>query len=281
MQLERQELMRLVDTSPMKKDWHEYCAKLETRPDTRFWPCALLAGFLAGEVTPPVDVLVKDVDFVDKQELVLRVKMAVKAGGGPLVGKGRDPDRYNEDELRSHLRANRFIITQPREAQADGVPDGDGKSGPLVTTGVLGEGGKGGKAPIKGFTGGTWKGPGEVKDSAEGGEGGEGGEGPPASALARGQKRPREEELGAAEVEEGAIFISPGRLAVLTTLVARGLARQAQQEVPREALLASVNEGLAEGEPAYGLDEFAAGLDSLEAQNKVMVLESGAVISIG
>mmetsp|Transcript_104080 Transcript_104080/g.252671 ORF Transcript_104080/g.252671 Transcript_104080/m.252671 type:complete len:105 (+) Transcript_104080:1-315(+) len=98
-------------------------------------------------------------------------------------------------------------------------------------------------------------------------------------------KRPREEAeapgVGAAEVEEGSIRIAPGRLAVLTTLVARGLARQAQQEVPRAELLAGVNGGLAEGEPPFLEDEFGAGLDSLEAQNKIMVLESGSVVNIG
>jgi len=120
-----------------------------------------------------------------------------------------------------------------------------------------------------------------------GGSAGDGGDAPPPAdggEPGRGQKRSREEEpagAGAAEVEEGSIRITSGRLAVLTTLVARSLARQAQQEVPRGDLLMSVNEGLAEGEPAFNEDEFSAGLDSLEAQNKIMVLESGSVVNIG
>jgi len=98
----------------------------------------------------------------------------------------------------------------------------------------------------------------------------------------RGQKRPREEAgLGPAEGEDGSIVITSGRLAALTTLVARTFARQGQQELPRAELLESVNAGLAEGEPEFSEDEFAAGMDSLEAQNKVMVVESGNVIHIG
>mmetsp|Transcript_34880 Transcript_34880/g.108483 ORF Transcript_34880/g.108483 Transcript_34880/m.108483 type:complete len:798 (-) Transcript_34880:149-2542(-) len=104
------------------------------------------------------------------------------------------------------------------------------------------------------------------------------GEGP----AGRGQKRPREDGadgVGAAEVDEGSINIGAGRLDVLTTLVARAFARDGRQEVPRVDLLASVNAGLAEGELPFSEDEFGAGLDSLEAQNKVMI-ESDNVISI-
>uniref|UniRef100_A0A7S4T417 DNA replication licensing factor MCM3 n=1 Tax=Alexandrium monilatum TaxID=311494 RepID=A0A7S4T417_9DINO len=127
----------------------------------------------------------------------------------------------------------------------------------------------------------------EVAAAPGTGTGGDDGGAPPQGedGAGRGQKRPREGEAeegaGAAEVDDGSIRISSGRLAVLTTLVARTLARQAQQEVAREELLASVNEGLAEGEPPFAEDEFSAGMDSLEAQNKVMVLETGNVISIG
>lgn len=98
----------------------------------------------------------------------------------------------------------------------------------------------------------------------------------------RGQKRSREEtELGGAEIEDGSITITSGRLATLTTLVARTFARQAQEEIPRTELLEIVNAGLVEGEPQFSEDEFSAGLDNLEAQNKVMVMESGNVIHIG
>jgi len=100
-------------------------------------------------------------------------------------------------------------------------------------------------------------------------------------SAGHGVKRTRDEALGALEVEEGSISISSGRLTVLTTLVARTFARQAQQEVPRGELLESVNAGLAGGELPFLEAEFSAGLESLEAQNKVMVVESGNVIHIG
>jgi len=99
-------------------------------------------------------------------------------------------------------------------------------------------------------------------------------------AARRGQKRSLA-EAEAAEGEEGSITIAAGRLSALTTLVARTFARQAQQEIPRLELLEAVNAGLVQGEPLFSEEEFFAGMDSLEAQNKVMMVESGNVIHIG
>mmetsp|Transcript_7656 Transcript_7656/g.17561 ORF Transcript_7656/g.17561 Transcript_7656/m.17561 type:complete len:119 (-) Transcript_7656:33-389(-) len=99
-------------------------------------------------------------------------------------------------------------------------------------------------------------------------------------AARRGQKRSHA-EAEAADGEEGSSTITAGRLSVLTTLVARAFARQAQQEVPRLELLEAVNAGLVQGEPLFAEEEFFAGVESLEAQNKVMLVESGNVIHIG
>mmetsp|Transcript_7657 Transcript_7657/g.17564 ORF Transcript_7657/g.17564 Transcript_7657/m.17564 type:complete len:178 (-) Transcript_7657:1-534(-) len=96
----------------------------------------------------------------------------------------------------------------------------------------------------------------------------------------RSQKRSRA-EAEAADGEEGSITITAGRLSVLTTLVARTFARQTQQEVPRLELLEAVNAGLVQGENPFSETEFFAGMDSLEAQNKIMMVESGNVIHIG
>mmetsp|Transcript_45025 Transcript_45025/g.127363 ORF Transcript_45025/g.127363 Transcript_45025/m.127363 type:complete len:385 (-) Transcript_45025:444-1598(-) len=108
---------------------------------------------------------------------------------------------------------------------------------------------------------------------------------PPAGGSAEGsRKRPRSEMEGeGAEGDGGASFgtISAARLASLTTLVARTFARQGGQEVSQGSLMESVNAGLAEGEPEFIEDEFAAGLAGLEAQNKVMLLDTGDVVHIG
>eukprot|EP00406_Dinophysis_acuminata_P039029 CAMPEP_0179374600 /NCGR_PEP_ID=MMETSP0797-20121207/87382_1 /TAXON_ID=47934 /ORGANISM="Dinophysis acuminata, Strain DAEP01" /LENGTH=353 /DNA_ID=CAMNT_0021090603 /DNA_START=1 /DNA_END=1058 /DNA_ORIENTATION=- len=105
---------------------------------------------------------------------------------------------------------------------------------------------------------------------------------PPAGGGSEGsRKRPRAEMEGVdAEGDGGAPFgtISAARLAALTTLVARTFARQGGQEVSQGSLLESVNAGLAEGEPEFVEDEFAAGLAGLEAQNKVMLLDTGDVV---
>merc|ERR1719245_3004561 len=88
-------------------------------------------------------------------------------------------------------------------------------------------------------------------------------------------------EPAAGRGEEGSITITAARLAVLTTLVARTFARQSLQEVPKMELLEAVNAGLVQGESPFSDAEFFAGMDSLEAQNKVMMVESGNVIHIG
>lgn len=116
-----QELAQLVEDGKRTKDWVEFCAQAETRPDTRHFPSVYLAGFLAGEAKPPAHLLLNDLDVIDKEELVRRVKMAVKAGAGPLIGKGKDPERYSDDELRSHLRSNRVVLTT---IKADSVGNG-------------------------------------------------------------------------------------------------------------------------------------------------------------
>merc|ERR1712008_22412 len=99
-------------------------------------------------------------------------------------------------------------------------------------------------------------------------------------APRRGQKRSREEsDIGAAEVVDGSIIISSARLATLTTLVARAFARSSGQEIHRGDLLEILNAGLVQGEPAFNEVEFSAGVDNLEAQNKIMLLDSGMVVT--
>jgi len=51
--------------------------------------------------------------------------------------------------------------------------------------------------------------------------------------------------------------------------------------MPRAELLEAVNAGLVEGESPFVEDEFTAGMESLERQNKIMVVDSGNVIHIG
>merc|ERR1712129_627909 len=99
-------------------------------------------------------------------------------------------------------------------------------------------------------------------------------------AQRRGQKRSREEsDIGAAEVVDGSIIISSARLATLTTLVARAFARSSGQEIQRGDLLEIVNAGLVQGEPEFNEVEFSAGVDNLEAQNKIMLTDSGMVVT--
>lgn len=107
----------------------------------------------------------------------------------------------------------------------------------------------------------------------------EAGDDQPDGEQPRGQKRAREEAPpGGAQ----AATISPGRFDALRTLVARTFARSGEQQIPRGDLFESVNAGLSEGEPAFSEQEFAAGINRLEAQNKVMnVVESGDVIYVG
>jgi len=103
---------------------------------------------------------------------------------------------------------------------------------------------------------------------------------PGENAPRRGQKRSREEsDIGAAEVVDGSIIISSARLQTLTTLVARAFARSSGQEIHRGDLLQTVNAGLVEGEPEFNGVEFSAGVDNLEAQNKIMLTDSGMVVT--
>jgi len=99
----------------------------------------------------------------------------------------------------------------------------------------------------------------------------------PGAAEPRGLKR-TSEEVGL----QGRASIVPGRFASLRTLVARSFARLGEQQVQRGDLLESVNAGLTAGEPAFTEDEFDAGIDQLEADNKVMtVVETGEIHFIG
>mmetsp|Transcript_32205 Transcript_32205/g.92465 ORF Transcript_32205/g.92465 Transcript_32205/m.92465 type:complete len:150 (+) Transcript_32205:2-451(+) len=83
------------------------------------------------------------------------MRAALQAGAGPLVGRGKDPEKYTADELRSHLRLNRFILApsstapeQPAMIQpqvsASGKGGKKGQKGPVLTKG--GADTKGGKA---------------------------------------------------------------------------------------------------------------------------------------
>merc|ERR1719410_3284941 len=110
--------------------------------------------------------------------------------------------------------------------------------------------------------------------------GDDGASSPGDDAPRRGQKRYREEsDIGAAGVVDGSIIISPARLQTLTTLVARAFARSSGQEIHRGDLLETLNAGLVQGEPEFNEVEFSAGMDNLEAQNKVMLTDTGMVVS--
>merc|ERR1712039_387545 len=95
-------------------------------------------------------------------------------------------------------------------------------------------------------------------------------------SAGRGRKRNVEEADIGTELR-----ITPGRLAALTTLVARTFARQTESDMPRLDLLEAVNAGLVEGEAPFSEDEFASGLDELERQNRIMSVETGNVVHVG
>jgi len=161
MRLSWEDLSARAAAGHLRAAWREFSTQADTRPDPRHFPGVYLASFLAGEASPPVHLLASDLEEIDKEELVRRVKMAVKAGAGPLIGRGKDPERYSDDELRSHLRSNRFILAphgaasgqaEMGDAGEDGRAKGGGKAG--------GKGGKGGK--------GHWKGGGKERREAPG-----------------------------------------------------------------------------------------------------------------
>jgi len=115
---------------------------------------------------------------------------------------------------------------------------------------------------------------------ASGDEGGDDGDDPDyqPEGQPRGQKRSAEEAFPG----EAAGGISSARFRSLQTLVGRTFARLPEQQISRGDLLESVNAGLSEGEPVFTEEEFAAGLEQLEAQNKVMsIAETGDVIFVG
>jgi len=131
MQLSWEELATRIQSVCGGRGWIKFSAKAETRPDMlKNFPCVYFAGFLAGEEEPPVPLLLHNLDASDKQELVRRAKMAVKAGAEALKGKGgRDPERYSEQELRGYLRETLSLIVpqaqaaRQAQAQAPGVND--------------------------------------------------------------------------------------------------------------------------------------------------------------
>jgi len=94
----------------------------------------------------------------------------------------------------------------------------------------------------------------------------------------RGQKRGADEAFPG----EAAGGIAPARFRSLQTLVGRTFARLPEPQISRGDLHESVNAGLAEGEAPFSEAEFAAGLEQLEAQNKVMsIAETGDVLFVG
>jgi len=86
---------------------------------------------------------------------------------------------------------------------------------------------------------------------------------------------------GAASSQEEGVIIQSGRKKVLSTLVARVFVRHGKQEMQRGDLLESVNAALAQGEDNFTEEEFGAGMDHLERQNKVMMTEDGLVYFVG
>jgi len=88
-------------------------------------------------------------------------------------------------------------------------------------------------------------------------------------------KRAREE----ASAGEDEPKITSSRFGVLRTLVARSFQRS-PDDTPRDALLETVNSQLVQGEQPFEAEEFRAGLEKLEVQNKVMVDETGMVTNI-
>jgi DNA replication licensing factor MCM3 len=90
----------------------------------------------------------------------------------------------------------------------------------------------------------------------------------------RGQKRSRQES----GLEEEAI--SAARVLALTTLVARVFARRQSQQLSRVELFEAVNGNLMEGELPFEEEEFQAGLDVMEARNKILLDDSGEVMLV-
>jgi DNA replication licensing factor MCM3 len=111
-------------------------------------------------------------------------------------------------------------------------------------------------------------------DDAPGGAGDDA----PSMGPGRGKKRSRGEAASSAQEEA----ISAGRVNAMTTIVARGFARAQAQQLGRAELLEGVNAGLSEGEQPFDDEEFDAGLNVMEARNKIFVVqETGEVILVG
>mmetsp|Transcript_72388 Transcript_72388/g.132145 ORF Transcript_72388/g.132145 Transcript_72388/m.132145 type:complete len:802 (-) Transcript_72388:153-2558(-) len=89
----------------------------------------------------------------------------------------------------------------------------------------------------------------------------------------RGKKRTRDEA-------EGEEVITPERVNVMTTLVARSFTRQKANAMTQAELLEGVNAGLVAGEQPFEVEEFEAGLRAMEAQNKVFLLNDTKEVMI-
>merc|ERR1712137_1267132 len=87
---------------------------------------------------------------------------------------------------------------------------------------------------------------------------------PPGDEASRGRKRSSAE----AELGDGDMAITAARLAAFTKLVARTFAR-GQSVMQRSELLETINAELVEGEAAFSADEFDAGIERLNLQNKI------------
>merc|ERR1719343_1447637 len=59
------------------------------------------AGF--GEDAEPPPEFSEELAGLSRAELIMRCKAAVKVGAPPLLGRGRDPAKYEDDELRMYL----------------------------------------------------------------------------------------------------------------------------------------------------------------------------------
>merc|ERR1719284_198495 len=81
------------------------------------------------------------------------------------------------------------------------------------------------------------------------------------------RKRQREEDDEARSVLSAAI--SPGRLSVMSLLLARSFVKKGKQVMRVCDLLQDVNSNRAEGERQFDEDEFGAGLIMLERQDKI------------
>jgi len=96
----------------------------------------------------------------------------------------------------------------------------------------------------------------------------------PAPGASRGQKRSR--EAAGPGLEQEAITVQ--RLKVLTTVVADVFNRQRTQEMNRAELMEGVNAGILQGEMAFDVEEFEAGLAVMESKNQIFVSDESVFL---